>query len=91
LDLQGDYKGNKKLFYAEMSNKAKLKAELCSILDRNGKLVWTQDAYLSTWVEHFMELLNVQTDSEDITENSCTTDSSNIPEKIEVNTLNLKK
>jgi hypothetical protein len=51
-----------------MRNKTKPKTELCSTLDRNGKLVWTQDTYLRTWMKHFMELLNVQTDSEDITE-----------------------
>jgi hypothetical protein len=33
-------------------------------------------------MEHFMELLNVQTDSEDITENMYATDSSNVPDKI---------
>jgi hypothetical protein len=31
LDLQEDYKGNKKLLYAVMRNKTKPKTELCSI------------------------------------------------------------
>jgi hypothetical protein len=38
LDLQEDYKGNKKLLYA-MRNKMEPKSELCSILDTNRKLV----------------------------------------------------
>jgi hypothetical protein len=59
--------------------------ELCSILDRNGKLVWTQDAYLRRWMEHFMKLLTVQTDSEDITENNYTTENGYVPDKIQVN------
>jgi hypothetical protein len=36
------------------------------------------------------ELLNVQTDSKDITENTYTTDSNNVPDKIEVNMLDLE-
>jgi hypothetical protein len=52
-----------------MRNKTKPKTELCSILDRNGKLVWTQDTYVRTWIEHFVELLNGETDSKDITAN----------------------
>jgi hypothetical protein len=35
-------------------------------------------------MEHCMELLNVQTDSEDISENNYTTDNSNVPERIVV-------
>jgi hypothetical protein len=90
LDLQEDYKGSKKLLYVVMRNKRKHKTELCNILDRNGKLVWVQDICLRTCVEHFMELLNVQTDSEDITEKNYTTDNSNIPDKLEVNMLDLE-
>jgi hypothetical protein len=78
LDKQEDCKGNKNLLYAGMRNKMKPKTELCSILDKDGKLVWTEDAYLRTWMEHFMELLSVQTDNEDITENSYTTGNSNV-------------
>jgi hypothetical protein len=48
LVLQEDYKGNKKLLYAVMRNKTKPKTELHSILDRNGKLFWTQDDYFMT-------------------------------------------
>jgi hypothetical protein len=38
---------------------------------------------------HFMELLNRQTDSEDITENNYTTENSNVPDKIQVNMLDM--
>jgi hypothetical protein len=53
-------------------------------------MVWTQDASLRTWMEHFMESLSVQTDSEDIIENNYTTHSSNVPDRTEVNMLNLE-
>jgi hypothetical protein len=36
-------------------------------------------------MEHFIELLNVQTDSEDITEHNYTTENSNVPDNTEVN------
>jgi ferric iron reductase protein FhuF len=62
LDLQEDYKEHE-LLYALMRNKTKPKSELCSVQDRNGKLVWTQDPYLRTWMEDFMELLNVQSNN----------------------------
>jgi hypothetical protein len=35
--------------------------------------------------DHFMELPNVQTEREDITENNYITDNSNVPDKTEVN------
>jgi hypothetical protein len=73
-----------------MRNKTKLKNELCGILDKNRKLVWTQDADLRTWTEHFMELLNVQTDYEGIPENNYTTENSNVPENTEVNMLDME-
>jgi hypothetical protein len=76
--------------YAVMRNKTKPKTELCSILNKSGKLVWTQDAYLRTCVEHFMELLNGQTDSEDIADNSCTAECSNVLDKIQVNMSDLE-
>jgi hypothetical protein len=41
-------------------------------------------------MEHFMELLNVQTDSEGITGNSYTIDNNNIPDKVGVNMLDLE-
>jgi hypothetical protein len=41
-------------------------------------------------MEHFMELLNIQADREDITENKYTTENSNIPDKTEVNMLDLE-
>jgi hypothetical protein len=41
-------------------------------------------------MEQGMELLNVQTDSEDITENIHTTDNCNIPDKIDINMLYLE-
>jgi hypothetical protein len=41
-------------------------------------------------MEHFMELLNGQTDSEDITENNCIAENSYVPDKIEVNMLSLE-
>jgi hypothetical protein len=41
-------------------------------------------------MEHLMELLNIQTDSEDITENNYTTDINNVPDKIEVNMLDVE-
>jgi hypothetical protein len=41
-------------------------------------------------MEHCMELLNVQTESEDITENNYTTENSNIPDKIDINLLDLE-
>jgi hypothetical protein len=66
-----------------MMNKAKPKTEMCSIIDKDRKLLWTQDAYLRILMEHFMALLNGQTDSEDITYNNNTTENSNIPDKIE--------
>jgi ferric iron reductase protein FhuF len=87
VDLKEDYRGNKKLLYAVMRNKMKPKTELCSVLDKNGKLVWTQEAYLRVWMVHFMELLNGQTDSEDITGNNYTTENNNVLDKIEVNML----
>jgi hypothetical protein len=90
LDLQEDHIGKKKLLYAVMRNKSKPKTELCSIIDRNGKLVWTQVAYLRTWVKHFMELLNVQADNEGIIENNYTTENSNVLYKIEVYMLDLE-
>jgi hypothetical protein len=90
LGLQEDYKGNKKLLHTVIRNKMKPKTELCSTLDRIRTLVWTQDAYLRTWMEHFMGLLNGQMDSEDITENNYTTEDTNIPDKIEVNMLDLE-
>jgi hypothetical protein len=40
---------------------------------------------------HFMELLNRQTDSEDITANNYTTDNSNVPDKTEVRVLDLER
>jgi hypothetical protein len=55
VDLQEYYKGNKKLLYAVMRNKTKPKTELSSILDRDGKLIWTQYTDLSTWMEHFTQ------------------------------------
>jgi hypothetical protein len=42
-------------------------------------------------MEHFIELLNVQTDSEDITENNYPTKNCNIPEKIEVKFGNIEE
>jgi hypothetical protein len=36
-------------------------------------------------MEHFTELLNVQNDRGDITENNYTTENSNVPVEIEVN------
>jgi hypothetical protein len=41
-------------------------------------------------MEHFMELLNGQTDSEYITENNYSTENSNVPDKVEVNMLDLE-
>jgi hypothetical protein len=41
-------------------------------------------------MEHFMELLSVQNNSEDITENNHTTENSNVLDKIEVNMLDLE-
>jgi hypothetical protein len=57
LDLHEDYKGNAELSHAVMRNKSKPKTELCSILDTNGKLVWSQDTYLRTWTEQFVKLI----------------------------------
>jgi hypothetical protein len=37
-----------------------------------------------------MELLNIQTDSKNITENHYTTEKSNVPDKTEVNMLDLE-
>jgi hypothetical protein len=34
VDLQDDYKGNKKLLYAMIRNKMKTKTELCSIIEK---------------------------------------------------------
>jgi hypothetical protein len=66
-----------------MRNKMKSKSELCIILDRNGKLGFDHKTlYRRAWMEHFMELLNVQTDSEDIKENSYIPENSNIPDKV---------
>jgi hypothetical protein len=87
-DLQEDCKRNK-LLCAVMRNKTKSKTEPSSIRDKNRKLVWIQAAYLRTWIEHFVELLNGQTDSEDITENNHITQNSNVPDKAEVNMLHL--
>jgi hypothetical protein len=85
VDLLEDYKENNKLLYAVIRNKTKPKTELCSILDKNENLVWTKDAFLRTWMEHSMELLNGSIDRKNyIIENR------NIPEKIEVNIFNLE-
>jgi hypothetical protein len=73
-----------------MRYKTKLKTELRSKLDKNGKLVWTEDACLRTWMKHIMVLLNIQADNEDIPENIYTTENSNVPDKIEVNILDIE-
>jgi hypothetical protein len=40
VDLQEDYKGSK-LLHAVTRNKMKPKTELCSMLDKHRKLIWT--------------------------------------------------
>jgi poly-D-alanine transfer protein DltD len=42
------------------------------------------------WMDHFVKLLNVQSDSEHITENSFTTENDCVPDKVEVNMLDLE-
>jgi hypothetical protein len=80
VNLQKDYKGNKKLICSnEQYNKTK--TELRSILDKNEKLVWIQDANFKTRMEHFIQLLNGQTHRENITENNYTAENSNAPDK----------
>jgi hypothetical protein len=58
VDLQQHYRGKNKLLFAVMGNMMKPNTELCSILDKNRKFVWTEDTNLRTWVEYFIELLN---------------------------------
>jgi hypothetical protein len=79
VDLKEDYKGNKLLLYAGMRKKVKAKAEF-SILHRNGKLAWTKDAYLKIWMECFKDLLNIQNDGEDSTENNRVPENGNTAE-----------
>jgi hypothetical protein len=40
LDLEENYKENKKLLYAVMRNKTKPKSEIGKILDQNGNYAW---------------------------------------------------
>jgi hypothetical protein len=77
VDLQEDNNRNKKLLNAIIRNETKLKTELCGILNKNSKLVWTQDAHLRTCIGHFVELLSGQTEREDVTENNYTTEHNN--------------
>jgi hypothetical protein len=46
VGLAGRLQWKREKLYAVMRNKRKPRTELCSILDRNGKLVWMQDTYL---------------------------------------------
>jgi hypothetical protein len=72
-------------------SKTKPNTELCSILNKNQKLVSTQDAYLRTQIKNCTELLNGQTNNtDDITGNSYTTENSNIPDKTKVNMSDLE-
>jgi hypothetical protein len=48
LDLEENYKENKKLLYAVMRNKTKPKSEISKILDQNGNYAWTREKYLQT-------------------------------------------
>jgi hypothetical protein len=89
MDLKEDYKGKKKLLYAVM-NKIKPKTKLSSILDKNGKLVWTKHAYFKTWMEHFKDLLKIQNYGEESTENNRVPENGNISDKVEMNVLNLE-
>jgi hypothetical protein len=73
-----------------MRDKRKPGTVLCSTQGRKGKLVCKQRAYIKTWVEHFTDLLNVQTVFECITENSYTSDYDNAPDKVQVNMLDLE-
>jgi hypothetical protein len=72
-----------------MRNKVKPKTELCSILDKNGKLAWTEDAYLKTWMEYFKDLLNAENDCEDSTENNRVPENGNTLDKVRMNVLDL--
>jgi hypothetical protein len=75
LDLEENYKDNKKLLYAVMRNKTKPKSEISKILDQNGNLVWTSGKYLQTWKNYYERLL--ATEEKDIETNLPTTSEEN--------------